>query len=166
MWRTNCQFTLTFLSGSHMPISCMGTLLIFDSLAIKLSTWYHFVVRVVHFAKLEGHFVDFWPCAIKHAKSWKKGCPSGRRSCPDLDIARTKIVQVLRQAGLSSHATPDTVGASTIGGDPYISSLNDKHGAALDSVTDRKAAASRTGACKNRSGTGQDCGNTEETGNW
>ena len=49
-----------------------------------------------------------------------------------LDIDRTKIVQVLRQAGLSSHATPDTVGASTIGGEPYISSLNDKHGAALD----------------------------------
>ena len=55
-----------------------------------------------------------------------------------LDIARTKIVQVLRQAGLSSHATPDTVGASTIGGEPYLSSLNDKHGAALDSVTDRR----------------------------
>ena len=55
-----------------------------------------------------------------------------------LDIARTKIVQVLRQAGLSSHATPDTVGASTIGGELYLSSLNDKYGAALDSMTDRR----------------------------
>ena len=34
--------------------------------------------------------------------------------------------------------TPDTVGASTIGGEPYISSLNDRHGVALDSVTDRR----------------------------
>ena len=53
-----------------------------------------------------------------------------------LDIAKTKIVQVLKQAGSSSHATPDTVGASTIGGEPYVSTLNDKHGVALDSVID------------------------------
>ena len=50
----------------------------------------------------------------------------------------TKIVQVLRHARLSSHATPDTVDVATIGGGPYISSPNEKHGGAFDSVPDRR----------------------------
>ena len=117
------------------------------------------VDTILHMAEKEvaktGTFaasVAFFYCELR-TRSWAERTRQGDRSLVSLtnlehvtsrideyilDIARTKIVQVLRQAGLSSHATPDTVGASIIGGEPYISSLNDKHGAALDSVADRR----------------------------